>query len=106
MGISPQTGESTAYVVGCYEKASYSYFTPVAFVLLGFVLDFFLPLALLTALPCSVIGLYFSYKGFKASGRLGYLEKKDVGYANILLGILLFVAGLVSAGFAYVWISG
>ena len=74
--------------------------------MLGFLLDFFLLLTLLTVMPCSIIGLYFSFKGFKLSSSLGNLEKKDVGYANILLGIILFVVGLLSTGFAYVWISG
>ena len=103
---SSQTGESTTHIVRYYKKATCSYLAPLGLVLLGVLLDFFLLLALLTVIPCSIIGLYFSFKGFKLSSRLGNLEKKDVGYANILLGIILFAAGLLSAGFAYVWISG
>ncbi|UOR07378.1 hypothetical protein MUN82_09820 [Hymenobacter aerilatus] len=105
MEASSQLGGNTAHIVRCYKKATYSYLTPVGFVLLGFLLDFFLLPALLIILPCSIIGLHFTFKGFKLSSKLGNFEKKDVGYANILLGIILFIAGLLSAGFAYVWIS-
>ena len=105
MKTSSQTSGNTTHIVRYYKIATYSYLTPIGFVLLGFLLDFFLLLALLTALPCSIIGFYFTFKGFRLSRLQDNSEKKDVGYANILLGIILFIVGLFGAGYAYVSIS-
>ena len=89
-------------IVKYYKKATYSYLTPLGFLLFGFLWDFFIPLAFLTILPCSIIGLYFTRNGFKLASKQGDLQKRDVGYANMWLGIILLVLGLLGAGFAYV----
>lgn len=105
MKPTAHVGLSRAAIISFYKKATYSYLTPLGLVLLGFLWDFFLLLALFTLLPCSLIGLYFTRAGFALASKQGDLEKKDVGYANMLLGAILFVLSLLSIGFAYMMTS-
>lgn len=96
---------SRAPIIRYYKRATYCYFTPIGLVLLSFLWNFLLLLALLTLLPCASLGLYFTSKGFALARKHGDLEKKDVGYANMLLGIIMFGVGLLGAGFAYLSVS-
>jgi len=105
MEAVPPAGSSRASIIRYYKKATYSYLTPIGFVVLEFLWNFLLLLALLTILPCSVLGLYFTSRGFNLARKQGDSEKKDVGYANRLLGIILFGVGLLGAGFAYLSVS-
>ncbi len=105
MGPIAKIDSSRVDIVKSYKKATYSYLTPLAFLLLGFLWDSLLILSLFTVLPCSIIGLYFTRTGFKLASKQGDLEKKDVGYANMWLGVILFGLGLLGAGFAFITTS-
>ena len=86
------------------------YGIPFGFLVLQFLLntvsDFnfqpFLALFGVTFLPLSIMGIIFTKRGFALASSIGDREKKDVGYANFLLGALLL--GITIFGFAVVYI--
>ncbi|WP_345223759.1 hypothetical protein [Hymenobacter koreensis] len=73
--------------------------------LLGFVVPFVSRLGLLLLLPLSAVGLFLTWRGFQLARRSGDTEKKDVGYANLILGVILLGLGLVGLGLAYMMVS-
>ena len=93
-----------AAIVGCYKKVSYCYGAPVGFLVLQLLLntvsDFnfqpFLALFFFAFLPLSITGLVFTKRGFILASNSGDREKKDVGYANFILGAILLMLGLLS----------
>ena len=89
-------------IINNYRKATYCYFIPFGLAVIGALLNFFLLLALLTLLPAGILGLYFTRRGLLLAGKSGDREKKDVGYVNVLLGILVLGLGIVGVGIAYV----
>jgi len=96
-------------IVNFYKKASYCYGIPFVFLVLQFLLntvsDFnlqpFLALFGVTLLPLSIMGIIFTKRGFVLASSTGDREKKDVGYANFLLGALLL--GITIFGSAVVY---
>ena len=102
-----------AEIVKCYGKASCCYAIP--FGLLGLQLllnlvssfDFqpFLALFFLSILPLSVLGIVFTKRGFALASISGDLAKKDVGYANFLLGAIMLVVGLLAFALSFVMTS-
>ena len=96
------TTEVRAKIVVFYKKASYCYAAPLGLLLLGFIAFIFATLALLLLLPLSIAGLFFTKRGLALAVKSGDQEKMDVGHANLTLGIILAVLGLLSLGFCYV----
>ncbi|MCC3160698.1 hypothetical protein LJ737_25905 [Hymenobacter sp. 15J16-1T3B] len=91
-----------AEIVKQYQRATYSYALPFGLLLLGFVVEVLLPLALLVWVPLGVAGLYFSKRGLTLAVSSGDQEKQDVGYANLLLGAIVLGLGLLGWALAYV----
>lgn len=92
-----------------YTIAVYSYVMPL--VLLGlYVVDsltfnlafFFLPLTLLSLFPIGAIGLVFTIKGLRLAFHSSDYQKKDTGYANLIMGLILAGGGLIGLGLMYV----
>lgn len=97
-----------ARISRCYALARYSYLAPAAFLGLYF-LDtstfrltdaFFLALTGLSLLPEGVVGLLFTLCGLRLALRSGDYEKKDIGSANLITGLILAVGGLIGLGLA------
>jgi hypothetical protein len=88
-----------ADIVSCYKRATYCYAAPFCLMVLGFILPDFVGAAfLLTLLPSGLAGLFFTKRGLSLSTRSGDREKKDVGYANLILGVIILVLGLLALG--------
>lgn len=96
-----------------YTLAIYSYLAPPGF-FGAFLLDsftvgltemFFFAIALLSLLPAGVAGLIFTEKGLKIAFTSNDYEKKDIGYANLIMGIIYIVAGLLALGLGYLMIE-
>ncbi|UOQ65534.1 hypothetical protein [Hymenobacter volaticus] len=51
--------------------------------------------------PLAAGGIIFTVLGMRLSIRTNDREKKDIGYANLILGLILFVVGLLAFCFAY-----
>ena len=98
-----------AAIIDCYKKASYCYGAPVGFLVLQLLLntvsdfDFqpFLALFFFAFLPLVITGLVFTKRGFVLASNSGDREKKDVGYANFILGGVLLVVGLLAFALAF-----
>lgn len=60
---------------------------------------------LLSLLPLAVAGLVFTRKGLRLSSESNNREKKDVGFASLVLGLILGDLGLLALGCAYVGTS-
>lgn len=92
-----------------YKIALYAYISPI--ILLGIsILDsctldlaasYFLPAFIFTLLPSGVVGIIFTIFGSKISFKEKDYEKKDTGYANLIMGIVMSVIGLLASGFIY-----
>ena len=66
---------------------------------------FFLALAFGSLLPAGCIGLYFTIKGLRLAFKNKDYEKKDSGYANLIMGIVIVLAGLLAAGILYATVA-
>ncbi len=96
-----------------YTIAVYCYLIPLGFLGLYFLESstlkltgaFFMATTLLSLLPVGVVGLFFTVKGLRLAFQSGDYEKKDMGYANLILGLILVLGGLIGLGFAYVMSS-
>jgi hypothetical protein len=66
------------------------------------LLFLYFPLVPLVLLPLSLAGLYFTRRGLALARKSGDREKQDVGYANVVLGIILAGVGLL--GLAVLWL--
>jgi di/tricarboxylate transporter len=96
-----------------YQLAVYSYLAPVGLLGLYFVDAYtfkvtdalFLAVALMSLLPSGCVGLFFTGKGIAMAVKNNDYEKKDTGYANLTMGIIIVIAGLLAAGLAYVMVS-
>lgn len=51
--------------------------------------------------PFAVGGTVLTIFGMRLSVQTNDREKKDIGYANLLLGLILAAVGLLALGFAY-----
>ncbi|WP_400191548.1 hypothetical protein [Hymenobacter sp. B81] len=91
-----------AQIVTCYKRATYCYALPFALGLFGVIVPFFFALALLSLLPFGLAGLFLTKRGWKLAVRSGDQEKKDVGYANFVLGGIILLLGFLGLGLAYV----
>jgi hypothetical protein len=99
MSLAKPATAIRAEIVSCYKKATYCYATPFCLIVLAFILpDFVGGAFLLTLLPSGLAGLFFTKRGLSLSTRSGDKEKKDVGYANLVLGVIILVLGLVALG--------
>ena len=83
-------------IVSCYRRATVCYLVPFC------VLFLCLPAFPLSLLPLSLAGLYFTRRGLALARKSGDQEKLGVGYANLVLGVVL--GGLVLA-LAYLWLN-
>jgi hypothetical protein len=70
--------------------------------IVGVAEGLFAGLFFLALFPLAVAGLVFTIKGLRLSSYSNDYEKKDVGYANLLLGLILSALGLLALGFAYI----
>lgn len=101
--------QARTVIVSFYKKATYCYGLPFGFLslqlLLNVVSNFnfqpFLALFFLTILPLSALGIAFTKRGFTLAVKSGDREKKDVGYANLILGSIIVVLGLVGLALGY-----
>ena len=83
-----------AQIVSYYKKATYCYAAPFVLLVL------FFPVGLMTLLPLSLAGLYFTKCGLALATKNGDQEKKDVGNANLLLGAIILTLGLIGLALA------
>lgn len=96
-----------------YTIAVYCYLLPPGFLglyfldfsTIGLTGAFFLATTVLSLLPVGVVGLLCTVKGLKLAFKSGDHEKKDIGYANLIMGLILAVGGLISLGLTYVMTS-
>jgi hypothetical protein len=97
-----------ARIVKLYRRATYCYALPFVFLVLALVgisEGVFLGAFFVGLLPLAVAGLYLTATGLRLSFDSNDYEKKDVGYANLLLGLILSAVGLMALGFAYLGTS-
>lgn len=100
-------------ITKCYRIAVYSYLMPLGFsglylldsIIFGLTKIFFLAIALGSLLPVAIIGLFFTVKGLIIAFKSNHYEKKDMGYTNLLMGIILFVGGILGFGLAYLMVA-
>ncbi|MBD0296602.1 MAG: hypothetical protein ICV84_15620 [Flavisolibacter sp.] len=96
-----------------YRLAIYSYLSPVGLFGLHIVDAYtfrltdalFFAVAVLSLLPSGCAGLFFTAKGIAMAVKNNDYQKKDIGYANLTMGIIIVIAGLLGAGLAYVMVS-
>ena len=97
-----------------YILAVYSYLIPLGFLGLYFLDSstfgltgaFFLAATMLGLLPLGIVGLFFTTKGLRLAFRSGDYEKKDTGYANLIMGLIVTVGGIMGLGLAYAMTTG
>jgi hypothetical protein len=107
MNPAPQSIAYRATITKFYKKALYSYCLPFALLAIGFFsTPGLVALAVLLSIPAGITGMVFSTRGFRLAREHNDREKKDIGYANLLLGGALVGSGLLVTGFGYLWISG
>jgi hypothetical protein len=90
-----------AKIVRYYKKATYCYAIPFGLLVLSFLVPFLFALWLFTLLPAGLAGLFFTKRGLVLAAKSGDREKKDVGYANLVLGITILILGLLALAFIY-----
>ncbi|TGE10134.1 hypothetical protein EU556_04740 [Hymenobacter fodinae] len=81
---------------------------PIVLVLLALVgvgEDIVLGVLFLSLFPLAVTGLVYTVKALRLASKSNDYEKKDVGYANLVLGLILAGFGLLALGFAYMMTS-
>jgi hypothetical protein len=100
MLATPAT-DTRAEIVSFYKKATYCYAAPFALLLLAFVWEFAVWLFLFIILPSSIAGLFFTTRGLALARKSRDTEKKDVGYANVVLGGIALLVGLLVWALAY-----
>ncbi|QHT71287.1 hypothetical protein GXP67_33850 [Rhodocytophaga rosea] len=96
-----------------YTLAIYSYLSPIG--LFGlFLLDsftfgltesFFFGATLLGLLLAAIASLFFTVKGLRIAFKTNDYEKKDIGYANLIMGVIYCIAGLLALGYTYIMIE-
>lgn len=92
-----------------YRLAVYSYATPFLFLGLhllesatfGLTQMFFFALFLGSMLPLGTIGLVCTGLGLRLAFQSSDYQKKDIGYANLLMGLVLVTAGLLAMGLIF-----
>lgn len=92
-------------MVKLYKRATYFYAMPLVLLLFAMVSseeEIVLIVFLLSLFPFSVVGLIYTMKGLRLASHSNDYEKKDVGFANLTLGLILFVFGLLALGFVYI----
>lgn len=104
MDATKEALETRAAIVKNYKLATYCYATPFVCLLLGFIHFMFFPLFLITLFPLGVAGMFFTRRGLSLAVKSGDREKKDVGYANVTLGIIVLVAGAGLIGLVLIYI--
>ena len=97
----------------CYRIAVYSYILP--FILLGqYIIDsstfdltemFLFAAFWISLLPLGALGMACSIYGMVLSNRVNNNIKKDIGYANLIMGIIIIIGGLVGMGLAYLMLN-
>ncbi|MFT2010219.1 hypothetical protein ACMA1I_16210 [Pontibacter sp. 13R65] len=92
-----------------YRIAVYSFIIPFLFLVLylidswtfNFTNIFFLAVFIISLFPSGITGLLFTYKGLRRLFKENNYEKKDIGYANLIMGIIITGCGIVGLGLAY-----
>ena len=101
MKLSGPATAVRAEIVRYYKKATYCYATPFVLIVLSFLAPFSGGLGLFALLPSGLVGLFFTKCGLALSAKSGDREKKDVGYANLVLGSIILILGLLALAFIY-----
>jgi len=57
---------------------------------------------LLSILPLSIAGLISNILGLHLSRKINHIDKKNIGYADLLIGISMFVSGLFGLAIPFV----
>ncbi|PJJ60180.1 hypothetical protein [Hymenobacter chitinivorans] len=93
-----------------YRTAIYAYSAPFALLLLQLLAPnkigtvffaaslFSLPLLVVVGLRCTILGLRLAFK-------TNDYQKKDLGYANLIMGLILAGLAVIGLGFAFLRIS-
>lgn len=102
MSSSPQAIDTRVEIVKNYKLATYCYAAPFVSLLLSFIHFIFFPLFLLSLFPMGIVGMYFTKRGLSPAIKSGDIQKKDVGYANVTLGIIILLVGLLGLALTYV----
>ncbi|MDJ1473543.1 hypothetical protein [Xanthocytophaga flava] len=96
-----------------YQWAMYSYLAPVVLFVLylidanifGLTKMFFFAISLMSLIPSACVGLFFTVRGVVMVFKTNDYQKKDIGYANLLMGIIMAFAGVIAVGFLYVMVN-
>ena len=84
-----------------YKIAVCCYAAPVGFLALSTVFSFFFPLFLLGFFPLGAASTAYSIAGLKLAFKNNDHQKKDIGYANLLLGIIMVTVGTLLVALVY-----
>ena len=96
---------SRTEVTGFYRKATYCYAIPFVLLVMAFIVPFLGMLGILTLVPLGAAGLFFTVRGLTIANKNGEREKKDAGYANLFLGVIIIVLGMLGLAFTYVMVN-
>jgi hypothetical protein len=77
-------------------------FVLILLALIGIGEEVLVGIGFLSTFPLALAGLLFTVKGLRLASQSNDYEKKDVGYANLVLGLILATSGLMALGFAYI----
>ena len=94
-----------ADIVKSYRIATGCYATPFVFLLLSIFHFAFFSLFVLTLFPLGIAGMVFTKRGLSLAIKSRDTEKKDGGSANVTLGIIILVLGLLGLALAYLMTS-
>jgi len=95
-----------------YRTALFCYLSPSLFVA-WIIIDFntfhatdllFFVIFLLSILPLSIIGLIYNILGLRLSRKMNLVHKKNIGYTNLMLGMPMFLIGLLGLAVPFVMV--
>jgi len=95
-----------------YRIALFCYLSPFFFILL-LIIDvitfqatdaFFFFVFLFSIFPLSIVGLVFNIFGLRRSRKMNLIHKKNIGYTNLMLGIPMFLSGLLGLAVPFVMV--
>jgi len=99
-------------ITNLYRTALFCYVFPFFFILL-LIIDvntfhatdaLFLFVFLFSIFPLSIIGLAYNILGLRHSRKMNLVHKKNIGYTNLMLGIPMFIVGLLGLAVPFVMV--
>ena len=85
-----------------YRLALICYTGPLILFPIGLVSELTHGLGIISVFPLSLIGITYTVLGFKISVKHHDIEKKDIGYANLLLGLVMTLVGALIFAFLFI----